>query len=114
MGFEQLTRPYRDPDYLWKKNVITLALDIETAKRDWRSLRPSLLQFFTADDERIDHGAVPGLDRCRRRREPRRGPCRRAAGVSGAGLRTAVAGDGGPRSHPQQVRSLSAGSGREA
>jgi hypothetical protein len=35
--------------------VVTLALDIESAKRDWRSLRPSLLHFFTADDPCIDH-----------------------------------------------------------
>ena len=46
LGFEQLTRPYTDPDYLWKQSVITLALDIEAAKRDWRSVRPSLLHFF--------------------------------------------------------------------
>ena len=55
LGFEQLTRPYRDPDYLWKEQVVTLALDIEAAKRDWPSLRPSLLHFFTSDDSCIDH-----------------------------------------------------------
>jgi N-acyl-L-homoserine lactone synthetase len=55
LGFEQLTRPYRDPDYLWKKQVVTLSLDIEAAKRDWPSLRPSLLYFFTANDPCIDH-----------------------------------------------------------
>ena len=88
MGFEQLTRRYRDPDYLWKKNVITLALDIEAAKRDWRSLRPSLLKFFTADDERIDHGAVPGLRPVPQRRERRRPVAVPAelAGLSGLGL----------------------------
>jgi N-acyl-L-homoserine lactone synthetase len=58
LGFEQLTRPYRDPDYLWKQSVATFALDIEAARRDWPSLRPSLLQFFTGDDSRIDHGLL--------------------------------------------------------
>jgi N-acyl-L-homoserine lactone synthetase len=59
MGFELLTRPYRDPDYLWKQSVVTFALDIEAAKRDWRSLRPSLLHFFTEDDERVFHEGLP-------------------------------------------------------
>jgi N-acyl-L-homoserine lactone synthetase len=59
MGFELLTRPYRDPDYLWKQSVVTFALDIEAAKRDWRSLRPSLLHFFTEDDECIYHEGLP-------------------------------------------------------
>lgn len=58
LGFEQLTRPYKDPDYLWKESVVTLALDIEAAKRDWRSLRPSLLHFFTSEDECIDHSGA--------------------------------------------------------
>jgi len=85
MGFEQLTRQYRDPDYLWKNPVITLSLDIEAAKRDWRSLRPSLLQFFTSQDGRIDHGDVPDLQPARKRRALR--PVARAglAGVTGTG-----------------------------
>ncbi len=73
LGFEQLTRAYRDPDYLWKQSVVTLSLDIEAAKRDWPSLRPSLLQFFTEDDQCIDHdGALmhelrPAASFCDRR-----------------------------------------------
>jgi hypothetical protein len=48
-------KDFADPDYLWKQSVVTLALDIEAAKRDWPSLRPSLLHYFTEDDECIDH-----------------------------------------------------------
>jgi N-acyl-L-homoserine lactone synthetase len=59
MGFELLTRPYRDPDYLWKESVVTFALDIEAAKRDWASLRPGLLHFFTEYDECIYHEGLP-------------------------------------------------------
>jgi len=59
MGFELLTRPYRDPDYLCKQSVVTFALDIEAAKRDWASLRPSLLHFFTGYDECIYHEGLP-------------------------------------------------------
>lgn len=55
LGFEQLTESYSDPDYLWNQGVVTFALDIERAKREWPSQRPSLHHFFTAADERIDH-----------------------------------------------------------
>jgi N-acyl-L-homoserine lactone synthetase len=95
LGFEQLTRPYPDPDYLWRQSVVTFALDIAAAKRDWPSLRPSLHHFFTADDERIDHGL-------RRRPElrpvpqPEPKPERRRGGI-GAPMRPrpAVAESGG-------------------
>lgn len=74
LGFEQLTRPYRDPDYLWEQQVATYALNIATAKRDWASLRPGLLQFFTQVDESIDHGlaAMPDLRTVPHRQAPRR------------------------------------------
>jgi N-acyl-L-homoserine lactone synthetase len=60
MGFEQLTEPYTDPDYLWNQSVVTFTLDCEEAKRDWPARRPSLYQFFTTDDGHIDHGVRLG------------------------------------------------------
>jgi len=80
LGFEQLTRPYPDPDYLWKQTVVTFALDIEAAKRDWPSLRPSLNHFFTAEDERIDH-ALPGRPDLRSVPRPQPQPERRRGGI---------------------------------
>jgi N-acyl-L-homoserine lactone synthetase len=85
LGFEQLTRPYLDPDYLWKQAVVTFALDIEGAKHDWPSLRPSLHHFFTAEDERIDHGLSRRPD-LRSVPRPRPEPERRHGGV-GARMR---------------------------
>ena len=60
LGFEQLTDPYADPDYLWKQMVVTFALDCGQARSDWPTWRPSLYHFFTSDDERIDHGLRSG------------------------------------------------------
>ena len=60
MGFEQVTEPYPDPDYLWKQEVVTFSLDCDLARREWPSKRPSLHHFFTAEDERIDHGLRSG------------------------------------------------------
>lgn len=60
MGFEELTEPYADPDYLWRQGVVTFALDCEEARREWRSRRPGLNRFFTGQDERIDHGIPAG------------------------------------------------------
>jgi N-acyl-L-homoserine lactone synthetase len=60
MGFEQVTEPYPDPDYLWKQEVVTFSLDCDLARREWPSSRPSLHHFFTAEDERIDHGLRSG------------------------------------------------------
>jgi N-acyl-L-homoserine lactone synthetase len=56
LGFDQLTEPYQDPDYLWKQEVVTFTLDCDQARLEWPILRPSLFAFFTSDDERIDHG----------------------------------------------------------
>ena len=61
LGFEQLTEPYPDPDYLWKQGVVTFSLDCELARRDWPGQRPGLYRFFNAEDAAIDHGAAPGL-----------------------------------------------------
>jgi len=85
LGFEQLTRPYQDPDYLWKQAVVTFALDIEGAKRDWPSLRPSLHHFFTTADERIDH-ALPRRPKLRSVPQPEPRPDRRRGGI-GAPMR---------------------------
>jgi N-acyl-L-homoserine lactone synthetase len=85
LGFEQLTRPYPDPDYLWKQGVVTFSLDMEGAKRDWPSLRPSLHHFFTAEDERIDH-ALPQRPELRSVPRPQPEPERRRGGI-GARLR---------------------------
>ena len=60
LGFEQLTDPYADPDYLWKQDVVTFSLDCSQARRDWPTERPSLHYFFTSDDDRIDHGLRSG------------------------------------------------------
>jgi len=60
LGFDQLTEPYQDPDYLWKQEVVTFTLDCDQAKLEWPVLRPSLFQFFTNEDERIDHGVRLG------------------------------------------------------
>ena len=60
LGFEQLTEPYPDPDYLWKQDVMTFSLDCDQARREWPARRPSLHSFFTADDERLDHGLRSG------------------------------------------------------
>ncbi len=85
LGFEQLTRPYQDPDYLWKQGVVTFSLDIDGAKRDWPSLRPSLHHFFTAEDERIDH-ALPRRPELFAVPRPQPEPERRRGGI-GARLR---------------------------
>lgn len=56
LGFEQLTEPYRDPDYLWEQRVATFSLDCTQVTRKWPAQHPSLYRFFTGEDERIDHG----------------------------------------------------------
>jgi len=56
LGFEHLTGPYPDPDYLWKQQVATLYLDCGRVHREWPTERPGLYGFFTGEDERIDHG----------------------------------------------------------
>ena len=61
LGFEQLTEPYPDPDYLWRQLVVPFALDCAQARAEWPEGRPSLFHFFTSDDERIDHGLRLGL-----------------------------------------------------
>ena len=59
LGFDQLTEPYDDPDYLWRQGVVTFGLDCEAARRHWPAQRPGLYAFFTAEDECIDHGLRP-------------------------------------------------------
>ena len=60
LGFDQVTEPYQDPDYLWQQDVATFSLDCEEAHRTWPLVRPSLYHFFTSEDERIDHGLRSG------------------------------------------------------
>jgi N-acyl-L-homoserine lactone synthetase len=71
MGFEQLTEPYDDPDYLWRQGVVTFGLDCGQARREWPTQRPGLFAFFTAEDECIDHGLRPAwsAEPARARRE---------------------------------------------
>ena len=59
LGFEQLTEPYPDPDYLWQQGVVTFALDCEQAGRDWPCERAGLYRFFTTRTGLIDHGVRP-------------------------------------------------------
>jgi N-acyl-L-homoserine lactone synthetase len=103
LGFEQLTRPYPDPDYLWRQSVVTFALDIEGAKRDWPSLRPSLHQFFTSDDQRIDH-CMPRRPQLRAVPRPEPKPERRRGGI-GARLR--------PRPAAQEGTGAASAAGQE-
>jgi N-acyl-L-homoserine lactone synthetase len=55
LGFERLSEPYPDPDYLWPQGVTTYALDCRTAEEMWPNRRPGLHRFFTGADDRIDH-----------------------------------------------------------
>jgi N-acyl-L-homoserine lactone synthetase len=64
LGFDQLSDPYSDPDYLWAQNVATFALDREAAKRDWPVSRPGLFRFFESEDPAIDHGLRPAWAAC--------------------------------------------------
>jgi N-acyl-L-homoserine lactone synthetase len=60
LGFDQLTEPYPDPDYLWRQLVVTFSLECATARSEWPRASSSLLHFFLSDDERIDHGLRSG------------------------------------------------------
>jgi N-acyl-L-homoserine lactone synthetase len=59
LGFEQITEPYPDPDYLWHQGVVTFALDCEQVGRDWPRRRAGLHRFFSTKSGLIDHGARP-------------------------------------------------------
>ena len=60
LGFEQLTEPYPDPDYLWQLRVVTFALDCEKeVEGNGKRRRPGLQRFFTKKTGLIDHGARP-------------------------------------------------------
>jgi N-acyl-L-homoserine lactone synthetase len=60
LGFEQLCEPYADPDYLWRQEVVTFALDCDVAQLTWQVERPGLFRFFHSEDDTIDHGLRPG------------------------------------------------------
>jgi N-acyl-L-homoserine lactone synthetase len=60
LGFEQLTEPYQDPDYLWQLGVVTFARDCEEGPGGDKSRRQAALQrFFTVRTALIDHGTRP-------------------------------------------------------
>jgi N-acyl-L-homoserine lactone synthetase len=59
LGFEQLTEPYPDPDYLWQQGVVTFALDCEQVGCEGPRQRAGLQRFFNTRSGLIDHGARP-------------------------------------------------------
>jgi N-acyl-L-homoserine lactone synthetase len=60
LGFQQLTDPYPDPDYLWQLGVVTFGLDCdEEPVKDRSRRRASLQRFFNMRTALIDHGARP-------------------------------------------------------
>jgi ribosomal protein S18 acetylase RimI-like enzyme len=56
MGFEDVTGLYEDPEWRCELPVITLALDVEQALKEWPIEKAGLFRFFTSPDSAIDHG----------------------------------------------------------
>ena len=56
MGYEPISEPFYDPEWLCELPERVFAVDLEQAVRDWPSTRPGLHRFFTSPDDHIDHG----------------------------------------------------------
>jgi len=56
MGYEPISEPFHDPDWLCKMPEQVFAVDLVGSTRDWPTTRPGLHRFFTTQDDHIDHG----------------------------------------------------------
>ena len=56
MGYEPISEPFHDPDWLCSMPERVYAIDLNRATAEWPESRPGLYRFFTTQDEHIDHG----------------------------------------------------------
>ena len=56
MGYEAISQPFHDPEWLCDMPEQVFVIDLVTAARDWPTKRPGLNRFFTSNDALIDHG----------------------------------------------------------
>jgi putrescine aminotransferase len=57
MGYEPISEPFHDPDWLCEMPEQVFAIDLVRASSEWPTERPGLNRFFTSVDEKIDHQA---------------------------------------------------------
>ena len=72
LGFDQLTEPYDDPDYLWRQGVVTFGLDCEAARRHWPAQRPGLYRLLHGRRRVHRSRASPGMEHRSSRSRARR------------------------------------------
>ena len=56
MGYEAISDPFHDPDWLCELPEQVFAVDLVKAFAEWPTTRPGLHRFFTSVDPTIDHG----------------------------------------------------------